>query len=98
MFDEYSNHNLFLKGMDLFLKHDPHLSPLSETPLVHPMDWWRKIDWQAPGIYLLTGGRQIGKTTSTKLLLKELLVTKRFPPQSIYYLPCDQIDTHIQLG
>jgi uncharacterized protein len=64
---------------------------------VHPMDWWRGMDWGIPGIYLLTGGRQIGKSTSTKLLIKELLQKTVFLPQQIFYLPCDQIDTYHQL-
>jgi predicted AAA+ superfamily ATPase len=91
MLDEFQRHNLFWDDLSRYENEDPHLSLLSTLPLVHPMNWWREIDWERPGIFILTGGRQIGKSTSTKLLIKELLLQKRFDRRSIFYLPCDQI-------
>lgn len=98
MLDEYRLHNLFWGGVERFKNEDPHLSLLKEMPLVYHSHWWEHIDWQEPGILILTGGRQIGKTTSTKLLIEKQLSEKRFQPKSVFYLPCDQILDHRHLG
>jgi hypothetical protein len=91
MFDLYEPHNRFRRSVEDFKNTDPHLFPLRKLPLVHPLDWWREIDWTAPGIYVLTGGRQIGKSTSLKLLIAEKLKERAFTADRIFYLPCDQI-------
>jgi len=91
MTDEFYSHNLFWKDKKRFFREDPHLSYLNELKYVHPLDWWQKINWKEAGIYLLTGGRQIGKSTSLKLLIKNLLETKIFNPDKIFYLPCDLV-------
>lgn len=98
MIDEYKHHNLFWESLERFQNEDPNLSLLKEMVLVHQNHWWSSIDWQEPGILILTGGRQIGKTTSTKLLIKKTLVEKKCVPQSIFYLPCDQILDHRHLS
>lgn len=53
---------------------------------------------KTPGIYILTGGRQIGKSTSCKLLIQHCLQNQNFSPDSIFYLPCDEIFDAKQLG
>ncbi|MCP4602899.1 MAG: ATP-binding protein [Proteobacteria bacterium] len=78
--------------MKLFRQADPHLSPLVDLPLVHPLEWWRDVDWNEPGILILTGGRQIGKSTSTKLLIQSMIDEQRFPAEDIFYLPCDLLE------
>jgi predicted AAA+ superfamily ATPase len=98
MDERYLTHNLHWIDPDAFCGTDPHLIQLRDLQFVHPMDWWREIDWDEPGIYILTGGRQIGKSTSTKLLVKHLLEQDRMPLESIFYLPCDQIDDHHHLA
>lgn len=98
MLDEYRIHNLFWEGLERFKNEDPHLSLLKEMVFVHRSQWWDQIDWQEPGILILTGGRQIGKTTSTKLLIEKSLSEKRFQPKSVFYLPCDQILDHRHLN
>src|SRR3990167_1118080 len=97
MIEQFINHNLFKKGVERFLANDPQLVLLEDLLFVHPMDWWQEIDWEKPGIYLLSGGRQIGKTTSLKLLIREKLLKKEFVPKQIFYLPCDQVETHQEL-
>ena len=97
MIEEFHRHNLFQESLSAFQKHDPHLSYLSELHYVSPLDWWKSIDWKSPGILILTGGRQIGKSTSTKLLIKEVLKTNRVSADSIFFLPADQILDHLQL-
>lgn len=98
MIDQYSIHNLFWEQADQYFENDPQLRNLKNFRFVHPLDWWKEIDWKKPGIYLLTGGRQVGKTTSLKLLVKEQLLKKSFQAENIFYLPCDQIENHLSLG
>jgi len=97
MFEEYSIHNLFRNSLKQYNNHDPHLSYLRKLVHVHPMNWWQELDWSVPGIYILTGGRQIGKTTSTKLMIRHVLENSIFSPENVLYLPCDQIhdDGHL---
>lgn len=90
-------HNIFKEDLEAFLVNDPHLSKLKHLIFVHPMDWWNGIDWSSPGIYILTGGRQIGKSTSLKLLIKNLLTEKKWDKKQIYYLPCDTISDYNEL-
>jgi len=91
MLNKYLNHNRFKESFDSFIQADPHLHALSALQYQHSSDWWREISLNVPGIYILTGGRQIGKSTSCKLLVKHCLENKMFTPQQILYLPCDEI-------
>lgn len=91
MLDEFKIHNLFWESEAKFTAEDPHLSALRGLVFVHPMDWWRRLDWNTPGIVILTGGRQIGKSTSTKLLIRDVLAKKRVAPRTTFYLTCDRI-------
>jgi predicted AAA+ superfamily ATPase len=97
MLENFEHHNLFSKDFQLFMDNDPHLYSLKTMKFVHPLDWWSRIDWKNPGIYILTGGRQIGKSTSTKLLIKHALETGLFKPKDAFYIPCDQIDDYHHL-
>lgn len=98
MLEEYLEHNLFVKGLKNFMDSDPHLQALKSLKFVHPLDWWKQLDLGEPGIYMLTGGRQIGKSTSTKLLIQHTLEKKLFHPHQIFYLPCDEIDDYHYLS
>lgn len=98
MFEEFKIHNLVWESADLFLKADPHLTPLAALPHVHPLDWWREVDWSEPGILILTGGRQIGKSTSTKLLVKAKIEEGGFAAEDTMYLPCDLLEDRHRLA
>ncbi len=97
MLEEFKKHNLFRENLTDFHKEDPHLSYLNSLKYVASFDWWKDISWEHPGIYILTGGRQIGKSTSTKLLIAHVLKKKIFPSENILYLPADQVIDHIHL-
>ena len=47
-----------------------------------------------PGIYLITGGRQIGKTTFLKQFILKILNQKQVDPQGILFISGEIIDTH----
>ena len=91
MHDSEQVHNRFKEGLPVFLENDPHLLSLSRLQYQHAPDWWKDIPVQAYGIYILSGGRQVGKSTSVKLFIADCIQTKRFLPEHILYLPCDEI-------
>jgi uncharacterized protein len=49
------------------------------------------MQWDTDVIYVLRGPRQIGKTTLTKLKIREL-VSRGTPPRAIFYWACDLIE------
>lgn len=91
MLNSYHIHNLFKQSIDEFIRLDPHLNALNQLKYQHHPKWWDELDCTIPGIYILTGGRQVGKSTSCKLLIQHCLENRMFSPETIFYLPCDEI-------
>lgn len=92
MLTAFIKHNQFHQsGLNDFQKSDPHLRALFELTYQHSPDWWKNLSLKTPGIYILTGGRQVGKSTSCKLLIAHCLKKKIFKSTHILYLPCDEI-------
>lgn len=98
MLEKYLNHNRFKENLKVFEKFDPNLYALSKLKYQYDFDWWHHLPLDIPGIYILTGGRQVGKSTSCKQLIKWSLLKKRFLPEQILYLPCDEIFDASELG
>lgn len=90
--EQFAAHNLFRKDVSLFLKNDPQLSMLDDLPFVFESPLEERIPLSTPGIYILTGGRQVGKSTLVKQIIRNLL-GKEIAPELIFYLPCDTIET-----
>lgn len=88
---EFQPHNLFNKNLDLYLNNDPHLGYLKSLKYILEPSLLNEIPLQKPGVYILTGARQVGKSTLLKLLIKQLLLNKTCNPDQIFYLPCDTI-------
>lgn len=86
---EFLPHNLFMKGIDHYLENDPHLGYLNSLKYILEPSLLKEIPLQVPGVYILTGARQVGKSTLLKLLIKQLLLDKTCMPDQILYLPCD---------
>lgn len=84
-------HNGFQESLTHFTQTDPHLAALAQLQYQHSADWWKTLSFDIPGIYILTGGRQVGKSTSCKLLIQSCLKKKIFTANNILYLPCDEI-------
>lgn len=91
MLDEFQPHNLHWDNLARFEREDPHLSGLRGQAFVHAPDWWDELPAKEPGLYILTGGRQIGKSTSLKRLMLNRLRIPHARPVTVFYLPCDQI-------
>lgn len=98
MLEKYLNHNRFREGIKNFIQSDPHLLALSKLKYQYSPAWWKDLNLNTPGIYILTGGRQVGKSTACKLLIKNCLEKKLFQPKEIFYLPCDEIFDAKELG
>jgi len=93
MANVFSQHNLHKEDFDFFNQADPQLRALSRCPLVYNTPDLNKIDVSVPGIYTLTGGRQIGKTTALKLWMKDI-IGKNHPAESISFFAGEMIDDH----
>ena len=91
MLSRYQNHNLSRQSVDEFLGRDPQLVGLAKLTYQYRDLWWQALDLNEPGLYILTGGRQIGKSTSCKLLMAHCLKEKSLKPSQLFYLPCDEI-------
>lgn len=70
---------------------DSHLGRLDEQPRRLPAEFPARLDLTAPGIHVLRGPRQVGKSTDLKLLVERALSERR-PPRSIVYLALDRLE------
>lgn len=94
----YPIHNQFRNNLSIFNEIDPHLRALAQLKYQYHFGWWQSLPVDIPGIYILTGGRQIGKSTSCKLLIRYCIENHYFSPGAICYVPCDEIYDAKQLG
>ena len=70
---------------------DPHLMLLKAQPLRLGAAFVTGLDLRDPGIHILRGPRQVGKSTDLKLLVERALEAG-FPPRSIVYLALDLLE------
>ena len=90
MLDELEIHNQFKEWETRFREYDPHLKRLKNVPFVYRSPMLKQEIFAEPGIYLVTGGRQIGKTAFLKQFILELLGKKKAKPVP-HFLPCPLI-------
>jgi predicted AAA+ superfamily ATPase len=86
-------HNQHWHSPEKFSSLDPNLLQLAEMPLVHQPDILQQLPMDIPGIYSITGGRQVGKTTMLKQWMQQLLA-HGVTPKSIAYITGELIDDH----
>ncbi len=89
----FSPHNLHLESLDIFVQQDPNLRALLNQKLVHKSSLLDELPQGEPGIYTITGGRQIGKTTLLKQWMVQI-IKNNTPTESITYLTGELIDDH----
>ena len=94
MLEELEIHNQFRESVARFNDHDPHLKRLKNLALVYHSPMLEEAVFDSPGIYLITGGRQIGKTTFLKQFILKLLTQKTTNPAAILFISGEIIDTH----
>ncbi len=90
MLDRFLNHNLHWQSPTDFRARDPHLSQLKTAAMIAPYPVISAIPLKEPGIYTLSGGRQLGKTTCLKQLMGKALSNK-VPVDHIFYLSADTL-------
>jgi predicted AAA+ superfamily ATPase len=92
----FSPHNAHLEDPTLFHLIDPHLRQLSRLPLVYRSELLGRLPRLIPGIYTISGGRQVGKTTLLKQWMAQL-IKENIEPARISYLTGELIDDHHSL-
>jgi len=70
---------------------DPHLRSLQAQPVRLTADFAAKLDLDKPGIHILRGPRQVGKSTDLKLLVERALAAG-FRASSVVYLALDLLE------
>ena len=96
MNEYFQLHNSHLKGALVYKKTDPQLLKLQELKYIHSPKEIDKFLKLPTGIYTLSGGRQIGKSTLLKQWVLRL-VESQVPPQSIRYITGELISDHKEL-
>jgi uncharacterized protein len=86
-------HNRHLNSMETFLEQDPNMLILKEQALVYHFPLLDNLPLTESGIYSITGGRQIGKTTILKQWMIKLL-TSGVKAENIAFFTGELIDDH----
>jgi uncharacterized protein len=89
----FNIHNLQLESLNAFKNNDPQLRMLKKQTLVYKHPLLKQLPRKMPGIYTLTGGRQIGKSTLIKQWMLALLESG-ISAEAIYYLTGEFIQDH----
>jgi hypothetical protein len=91
-----SIHNIHWDNPKRFAELDPHLRKLNTLKYVFESPLLKDFPNNTPGVYILGGGRQIGKTTFLKQWINYLLKSG-VAPKSISFLTGELIDDHHRL-
>src|ERR1051326_3288586 len=67
------------------IQRDRHLRALASSPFQRPILLLDQLQLDAPIVYTLRGARQVGKTTTVKLLIRKLLDQGVAPTRILYY-------------
>ena len=79
------------------LDFDPVIKVLERQELKRLPEILSEFDLGRDNIYVLYGGRGLGKTTILKLLIKKLIEGKT-DPDNIFYYSCHNLDTYEELN
>jgi predicted AAA+ superfamily ATPase len=94
MIDELDIHNQFKESLSRYLDFDPHLRRLKKVPFIFKSTLLTENPFHIPGIYQITGGRQIGKTTFLKQFIQYLLEKKKVRPENVLFITGEIIEDH----
>ncbi|MBI4453557.1 ATP-binding protein [Candidatus Woesearchaeota archaeon] len=78
------------------INEDINLIELESFPLKWTPRLLKHINFEKNAVYSIRGPRQIGKTTTIKMVIKKLLET--MPAQNIFYFACDNLKDNIDLA
>lgn len=86
MKDEFQIHNLFRESPERFYREDPHLRRAALQPFSYVSPLINAPEFLEPGILMITGGRQVGKTTCLKQFIVKLLNEGKLRPDHISFM------------
>lgn len=86
MKDEFAVHNLFRESLERFRREDPQLRRAISQPFSYVSPLVQAPEFRQPGIFMLTGGRQVGKTTCLKQLIAKLLMDGDVQPENVAFM------------
>jgi predicted AAA+ superfamily ATPase len=89
-------HNAHLTNAAQFAKLDPQLRKLHSLKYISEPKLLKQLPVDMPGIYTLTGGRQVGKTTLLKQWMNKLL-QQGIPSRAIAFFTGEIINDHHSL-
>ena len=97
MKEDFFVHNLFRESFERFLREDPQLRLASMQPFsyISPLVYTREL--RQPGIFMLTGGRQVGKTTCLKQFIANLLTEGHIRPDRMAFMAGELIRDDTEL-
>ena len=82
-------HNLHMEGLDVFTQQGPNFRALNRQKLVYKSALIDRLPQRIPGIYTITGGWQIGKTTLLKQWIAHLIENGHRPESITYFMGDD---------
>lgn len=97
MKDEFQVHNLFRDSIERFLKEDPHLRRAAVQPFAYTSPLIDTPALREPGVFLITGGRQVGKTTFLKQFMAARLRSRTMRPANITFMAGELIRDDYEL-
>jgi predicted AAA+ superfamily ATPase len=97
MKEEFQIHNLFRECTERFFKEDPHLRRAALQPFSYVSPLVDTPEFLQPGILMVTGGRQVGKTTCLKQFMAKLLREGLVAPDHISFLAGELIRDDTEL-
>ena len=89
----FAPHNAHREAPSQFATLDPQLRELRRLPIAYRYPLLADLPVDQPGIYSITGGRRVGKSTVLKQWMADLL-DRGVPPDRILYLTGELIDDH----
>ena len=89
----FAPHNLHLDDPKVFRAMDPQLRELQRLPVAYRYPMLEHLPVDRPGVYSITGGRRVGKSTVLKQWMADLM-DAGVRPQRIVYLTGELIDDH----
>lgn len=76
---------------------DFHLTNVLEKSYYYPQPLLKKLTLAPGDFHIFRGPRQVGKTTLVKEWIRQLLLEKKVPAQSILYLSCEGLEHFSEL-
>jgi len=96
MIEQIIHQNIWWQDKGL-IEQDPKLVDLGKKKLQWRPAILGELDLFKSAIYTLRGPRQIGKTTSLKIMIRDLLARPDIHKEQVMYYSCDNIDTYKEL-